>query len=417
MSTRVQVLAGFLILLLAGAITAWWLHTFERVEKEVEVGYRGAARRNPYYAAERLFERLGAPARTAAAGLDLPPHDHTLFLLREERTLADAELGEVLRWVQQGGRLVVAQSAAPTVDPLLRHFGVTAREVEPPEPPEPRSEAPPNEMPRNEAPPKTEPAQDRDAESAAEEEEEEALAAVNEEVMEIPLVGTERGSARIGVLWNVPRLVAGREAAGRAGSDAGDVLLLYTLGKGQVLFLADPWLLSNERIGQHQHARFAWHLATAGGEPPAGVQIVFRDDVPPLRALLVRHAWAFLVSGGMALAAWLWARGSRFGPVSPEPSPDRRRLLEHVEAAGQYLWRAGRSAELIDGARQAVLARLERRQPAWARLPQRELAKRLGAAANLPPHYVDEALRGQTASDPAELLSLIRTLEKIRRSL
>jgi hypothetical protein len=407
-STRVRILVGFLILLFAAAGTAWFLRTFERVEEEVEVGYRGAARHNPYFAAERLFDRLGAPARTAAAGLDLPPPGHTLFLLREERSLADEELGEVLRWVAQGGRLVVARPEAPTLDPLLRHFGVTARRVKLPE----------TEEPPDEAPAKTAPAQEqKDAESAAEEVEQ-ALAGVVQEVMEIPLPGADEGSARIGVPWNVPRLAGrGRGLTGRAGSAGGDVLLLYSHGEGRVLFLADAGLLTNARIGEHQHARLAWHLATAGGEPPAGVQIVFRDDVPPLRALLVRHAWAFLVSGTLALAAWLWARAGRFGPVVPEPSPDRRRLLEHVEAAGQYLWRSGRSAELIEGARQAVLARLERRQPAWARLPQRELAKRLGVAANLPPHYVDEALRGQATSDPAELLSLIQTLEKIRRSL
>jgi hypothetical protein len=416
LTSRVQAIVIVLSLLVIGAGVALFLHLCERVEEEVHVGYRGPARTNPYLAAERLFGRLGAPGRTAQAGLPLPAAGHALFLLRRERTLSEEDLDRVLDWVEEGGRLIALQSEAPTVDPLLRHFGVTVRKAE--SDAKPKAEAP--GRPKKPKPEK--PDQVTKKEPGKKEPDAAELAELMEaELMDLPLYPGE-GRARVVIPHSAPRLVPAAHGKGfrlfaQAGSEAGAVLLHYRLGEGEVTFLADAGFLQNDSIGRHDHARLAWHLATGGDEAPEGVQIVFRDDVPPLLKLLARHAWALLVSGAVLLGAWLWTRAGRFGPLLPDPSPDRRRLLEHVEAAGQYLWRAGRSAELIEGARQAVLARLERRQPAWARLPQRELAQRLGTAANLPPHRVDEALRGSSASDPAELVTLIQTLEKLRRSL
>ena len=52
-----------LVLALAGGI-AWSLRdSFEKVEVDVETGYKGAARVNPLYAAEQLYKDLGACRR------------------------------------------------------------------------------------------------------------------------------------------------------------------------------------------------------------------------------------------------------------------------------------------------------------------------------------------------------------------
>jgi Domain of unknown function (DUF4350) len=378
--------------LLAGTLVAWFFRTHERVEVDVETGFRGQARTNPYLAAERLFQRLGTRARTVQAGLPIPPPGHTLFLLRRERSVSESELEKILAWVAAGGRLVVAQTGAPLIDPLMRHFRITARVPD---------------LPVEDAP-----VADSDDEAAAQDE-------PADEVIDLALL-PGGGHARVAVPRTVPRLRADdvRAPFAQAGSAAGSFFLLYQQEQGEILFLADASFLRNDRIGRHDHAELAWHLATGGGATlPAGVEIVFRDEVPTLSRLLARHAWAALVSGALLLAAWLWASGSRFGPPVPDPAPERRSLLEHITAAGEFLWRTGRSAELLDGARLALQQRIERRQPAWARLPQRDLARRLATLSGLPPARVDEALRGRSAADPAELLSLIQLLESLRRSL
>ncbi|HYU34169.1 MAG TPA: DUF4350 domain-containing protein, partial [Thermoanaerobaculia bacterium] len=111
--------------ILAALALAWFFTHFERVEEEVEVGYQGAARTNPFLAAERLFTRLGAPARTLAAGpATLPPADHALLLVSPARSLSAESFAKILDWVRQGGRLLVALDDAPSLDPVLRHWAV-----------------------------------------------------------------------------------------------------------------------------------------------------------------------------------------------------------------------------------------------------------------------------------------------------
>ncbi|HYU34957.1 MAG TPA: DUF4350 domain-containing protein, partial [Thermoanaerobaculia bacterium] len=213
------------------------------------------------------------------------------------------------------------------------------------------------------------------------------------------------------------RLAVTRQDAQIAfGTGAGLAFVRYAEGAGSVTFLADASFLTNSGIGQLDHAALAWALVRAGGDAPAGVWIAIRDKVPTLGQLLVRHAWMALASGGLLIAAWLWAAGSRFGPLLPDPPRDRRSLLEHVEASGDFLWRTGRGDEIVQSAREALVHRIDVREPGWSRLPAPELVKRLAAGARLPAARIDRALHG-TVTTPADLVHALQTLETVRRTL
>src|SRR5262249_22961109 len=97
----------------------------EKVEQEVEVGYRGPARVNPFLAAEQLYTALGARARTLPGALgELPPADYAILLVSERRAINEAQLNALKDWVKKGGRLVVALDEAPSLDPVLAWLGV-----------------------------------------------------------------------------------------------------------------------------------------------------------------------------------------------------------------------------------------------------------------------------------------------------
>jgi hypothetical protein len=368
MSRRSVVLSlgGFLVILAVAGFFA----LFERVEEEVEVGYQGAARSNPFLAAERLFTRLGAPARTLAAGpVTLPPVNHALLLLSPARSLSAERFAKILDWVRQGGRLVLMPDEAPSLDPVLRHWSVAVSDK--PDAGEP-------------------------------------------EVLEIPL--REGAKARVEMPRTRRLTVTRPDATAQAGSKDGLVLVRYGEGAGSVTFLADAGFLANDHIGQNDHAALAWALVRAGGDVPGGVWIAVRDEVPTLAQLLRRHAWMALASGGLLIAAWLWSAGARFGPLLPDPPRDRRSLLEHVEASGDFLWRTGRGDELVQGARQALLHRIDVREPGWRGLPAPELVQRLAAGTRLPAARIDRALHGSAAT-PADLVQTLQTLETVRRTL
>ena len=383
---RLWIAAG----LLAAALLALVPLACERVVREVEVGYRGAARLNPYLAAERLFHRLGVGARTSERSFGMPDPGHALLMVRTEQPLSSEEGVKLLRWVEKGGQLIYAVPPAEAgrdglIDGLLHvERRPTRYRVE---------------------------------------------GMAGEDVVEIGLMpGSER--ARVAVPRRAhrlaelerPRVVAG-SAFISVGTEEGALLLTYRFGPGRLTLLADASFLRNENIGRHDHARLAWHLLQWSPRPES-VVIVFRRGRPSLLALLARHAWPALLSAVVLAAACLWRAGARFGPMAPDPPPDRRALLEHVEAAGELLWRQGRAGDLVEASRQALLRRVEWRQPGWARLPRRELAARLAAAAHDRPggahlgsQRVAEALEGGVPNDPTDVLTTIQTLETLRRSL
>ena len=329
-----------------------------------------AALSNPFLAAERLFTRLGTPALTLPAGPStLPPADHALLLVSPERALSAERFAEILAWVRKGGRLLVVPGDAPSLDPILRHWSI--RVIEDPD-------------------------------------------VIEHENLEVPLREGVKAKAE---LSRHRRLAVKRsDAEEQIESERGVYFVRYAEGEGSVTFLAGAIFLDNENIGLHDHAALGWALVRAGGDAPAGVWISVREEVPTLSQLLARHAWMALLSGGLLIAAWLWSTGARFGPLVPDPPRGRRSLLEHVEASGDFLWRTGRGEELVQGARQALLHRVDVREPAWSRLSARELVQRLAAGARLQAARIDRALYGPVAA-PADLVQALQTLETVRRSL
>ncbi|HKH45726.1 MAG TPA: DUF4350 domain-containing protein [Thermoanaerobaculia bacterium] len=368
--SRTSLLLTAAALLLAALAALWFFTAFERVEQDVEVGYQGAARANPFLAAERLFTRLGAPARTLAAEPPgMPPADHALLLVSPARSLSSGQFAKIFDWVRRGGRLLVALDEAPSIDPILRHWSVEVSE-----PPE----------------------------------------AGGPEVFEVTL--REGTKATVEILQARRLKVTRKDTQVQMGSPAGLAFVRYAEGAGSVTFLADAGFLSNGHIGQHDHAALAWALVRAGGDAPAGVWLAVRDEVPTLAQLLAQNAWMALASGGLLIAAWLWSAGARFGPLVPDPPRGRRSLLEHVEASGDFLWRTGRGSELVQGARQALFDRIDVREPGWRSLPAADLVQRLAAGARLPAARIDRALYGAVTA-PADLVQALQTLETVRRSL
>lgn len=355
---------------LVAVAVALFLALFERVEEEVETGPRAAANANDYLAAERLLAALGVDARSVRGPVRMPPPDHVLVLVTPRRIFGEAQVEELLAWVARGGHLVTAprppaaEGEAESEDLLLARLGLPLVPGE----------------------------------------------ATEAEVLAVPAAGD---AAPLRVEVGAPRF-------GPAGDDAdfaaAGVLVRYRWQQGWVTVLADASFLTNERIGDHEHARFLWSLVTVPRRP-AGVWLVYRDRLPGLSRLLAERAWTALVSAALLLAAWLWMRGARFGPALPPPPAARRSLREHLAATAEFLWRQGHGEALVAGERRAVLHAAARQHPAWLELPPRDRIRYLAELAGVTGGAVGRALEGEVDGDPAAWTRMVATLEKVRRSL
>jgi hypothetical protein len=410
---------GWTLLALAvgGLLVAGFLATFERVEEEREVGYRGEARRNALLAFERLAAGLGVPAERPRDPLALPPVDHAVLALGAHHPPGETYLDKLLGWVEAGGHLVFVPAGAGagrSLDPLLSRLEVA---VEWPDTVDGEDES------EGEG-------EDETAEGA----EEGGRAGTNETgpaggtgAADVPasaaphLPPADLAAAPDAPLRRVemplrPVLVdlseEGAHVSGRPGAPS---LVAFAWGEGRVTVLADASFLENRRLGRLDHARFAWDLVTATGRP-AGLSIVDWRRAMPLSALAARRGWPLAAAGLALLAAWIAARGARFGPPLPDQPPPRRSLLEHVRASGEFLWRRGQSAELLAACRAALARRVDLVHADWSRRAEGERVRHLARLANLPAGTVAAALEGD-APHPDDFLRTVATLERIRRSL
>jgi hypothetical protein len=188
-------------------------------------------------------------------------------------------------------------------------------------------------------------------------------------------------------------------------------------GAGSIDLVSDLRFLTNNALqDERAHRAFARQLlAPHYGE--GTVHLVYAVDLPSLWRLLLEHGWRVLVPLLLALCAWLWMRAQRFGPMLPARPQARRALVEHVQASGEHLHRYGRDTLLLQALRDALFARMRRRDPLAAALSGDAQAEAVAARTGLPADAVRAALRTVPPANAHELRVRIAQLIALRNRL
>ena len=398
------------VLLLLGACFS----QYERVTVTEETGFRGRAAYDPYFAAELLFEGLGLTLERPNSWEDLPPVEHTILLPQHSfRSRVPAE--RLLEWVRQGGHLVVAGvlGAEGTLDPDA------LEEAE-----EPEEERAAWEEPAEEVEEEKDPKAPRDPlleplglELRTYDFAKSAPADEDGEPWQLEM---DRGLHRVSIGQRV-RVARKRPGTYLAPAPEGEddhdhSLVRMAHGQGWVTVLSDMRFFTNEALGKEDHAAFSWDVLAPPQRVPEGLTIFVRGAYLPWYELVARHGWRVLVSGALALALFLWSRGSRFGPVESAAAPERRSLLEHVAASGEFLWRHRLGEVLLRSSREHVVREALRKDPLLARLPENQRIRHLAEKAEIAGGQLAVALQNKTVEDPAEFLRIVKTLEAVRRT-
>jgi hypothetical protein len=373
--TLALVLTGLLLIGLA-AFTAWFLSNFERRTQEIPIGAAAAARRNPMLAAERFLTRLGMPVESSAGrGLlrQLPPVTDTL-VVNGLGPLSTARQAALRAWLQDGGRLVVeavdlwddavdaapssddaAPAAAPDPDDLPGAFGIRLRETE----------------------------EDADATSGDDR---------NQILAKAPWLP---GGASLSVAFHPDWYLEAVGVAGAIELIAGGRTRTVRLpvGAGMLTVSSDHLFLTNDRIGRHDHALFLAYLVQPA--PGGKVWLLYDSAVPWLGSLLWTAAPAGISAAAILVLVWVWSMGARLGPLEQAPDRRRRDLIEHLDAAGAFLWRHGRAAGLVEATRRQVFAVWQRRRPELHQLAQQDQIAGIAEASGLLPQQVRAALTTQ----------------------
>lgn len=346
--TQIWIWAGVLAVASLALGTVWFRSHFELRPVTVTQPDRGEASYDRFYVLRRLLQHARQPAR-AISHLDgkLHPGD-TLVIGAGTGRLSPLQSHRLAAWVRAGGHLVLNPDPvkASAVSPLYRALGLSTLKatgylcID---------------------------VQDR------------ATTGPHGGRADVPLCGV-----RFKGLSANPSLAVGDASGGYA-------YARLSLGKGHVSLLDDLGPLSGHAPLQATERRFDLGVL----QPNLGkgrVLLAYAIGGPSFWAALFDHGWPALLALTLLLLAWASARSQRLGPLCPVPMRDRRALLEHVRAAGEFLYRRDSGHTLHQRAVAAVWQRWLRRDPQLAELEDADLHEHLARRTGIDAVEIARAL-------------------------
>jgi hypothetical protein len=374
--SRTAWLVTLLVLVLLAGLGLWATRHFEKQEITLPTGLTGEAATNPLLAAERFLNTMGVATThldNSTDLLDRPQSGDVILITSDRQTLGQGRSQALLDWVRLGCRLVVTvphlpADEMPVHDPLLKALGLAVEYNDP------------------------------DTSEYA-------------DYLDVDLPGADDF---LQVAFGTDYVLSGARASDRVvANDWGVVMIRRQLGRGAVTVLSDLDFIQYLEIGDYDHARFLWYLVDGTGK----VWLIFNNDMPALWDWLWQHATEAMTALTLLLFVWLWSRSRRFGPLLGEPAPVRRRILEHIDANGRFLWHQRRATYLIGAVREALLASAARRFPAWSGMTEAARAGHLADLIHRDAEAVQHTLATTRVRHRHEFTRLIQQLETIRKKL
>lgn len=370
-------------LLITALLLAALAGSFTLEKSTQDQGYSREARFNPWLAAGRVLERQGLRVRSAPAYSSLPAHADVIMQATALDRLDDKEQKALFAWVEKGGHLVSAMQELNDVDagadaeapPLLNYLGVRLRDHE-------------ASWRRDKKPP-------HDA-----------------------LLDTDIGrEGRIKTRFDHHYyLEQGKLAPAWSVSDSNGVhVMRFAVGDGHITLLSDALWMENRTLAEGDHGALLWRVINA--KKNAEVWLIHGQDRPSLFALLRTAALPLLCALTLFVLAWLWQVSRRFGPLLHALPESRRKLSEHLEATGRYLFRHQGLPTLFNASRERLLSQVQRHYPQWRRLPPERLAQHLGERAGIESAAIQRLLSTPAPENILQFAADIRLINRLRKAL
>lgn len=383
--TRPATLWIVLVLLALGVlfIVMWIAGSTEWGEVEIPTRLRGDAATNPFYAAQKLVETLGATSERKES-LGDTPRDAVVVLSTWSWDIDGERREQFQRWVEAGGRLVVDAALISGGDAFEEWSGIVREREE----------------------------LDPDADLFQ-------LPKIVKPCVSLDEVGAEIDEASSAVYSACDLDYSSWfETSGRVlwGLRYEDLLRATRVAVGQGTVTAIngvPFVYRELFEGDHGE------LLAAAAELRSGDHFVFMSeaDVASLPQLVWRYGAPVVAVLALWIALALWRGAMRFGPLVAPSESARRSLAEQVLGTGRFALRVGGGAALVTAARRALHEAAARRIVGYDRLAVAAQAQAVAALAHLDARELAAALDPHQSARPVELRAKLALLEAARREL
>ena len=366
-----MIIISIIVLLIAGLSTWYFLENYKRVDKERDLPMQGEARYNPLYALKlslrAMGQRVESHARFDYNSLQLNPND-TLLLYSPPNGLSEDQIKQILAWVESGGHLIVSSPSLvlQTDDvTIFTELGIS-----------------PSSM--------------------------------DEDCFSSLAVNPKKSNAFCGDLFYVDDTEWFSVLHGN--KDKGYRLGKLAWGDGAITIVSSLDFMNNFELKEVGSRQLTYQiLADSIGK--GRFHLIYDTDISPLWLLILKHGWALLLPSLLLLFAWLIYRSQRFGPLQPSPNPDRRALLEHISATGEYMFHRQLGHELHLAVLNMFNTQLRRRDQMTAALTGEAQIQALAERTKIDPQKIRQALKPGSLRQKENFFNSIATLIELRNQL
>lgn len=340
--------------------------------QEVETGYKGPARTNPWLAAERFLTAYGLPVEVLGTWREPSPADST-WIIPCELISNKLFTKQIDQWMSDGGHLICLIGYSDFRD----DWNLKAGDL------------------------KLEPTferflEDHDfkVEKSASGEVETKLIRYRGRPFEVEMKTAWQASSRGGPLQGMPTA---------------------RVGDGRLTLVTDARPFRNRWIGEKQHAALLKSLVDSTDS--FGTVVFVRGATLSLWSLLMEKAWAVLLGLSVVILIWLWKNFCRFGPLESAEAPSPLRAYDHhLEALGDFQWRLDRGASLLAPLRGEILE-LAHRLMARSGILDADIFAVLAERAGISRERAARAMSEPAPADASVFTRSVSDLQKILNSL
>jgi hypothetical protein len=340
--------------------------------EEVETGYKGPARTNPWLAAERFLTAYGRPVEVLSSWREPAPEDSTWIIPCEliSNTIFAKQINQ---WMSNGGHLICLIEYSDFRD----DWNLRGGEVEL----EPTFERFLEDH-------------DFEIEKSASGEVETKLIRYRGRPFDVEMKSAWQASNRSGSLQGMPTA---------------------KVGDGRLTLVTDARPFRNRWIGDKQHAALLKSLVDSTDS--FGTVVFVRGATLSLWSLLMERAWAVLLGLSLVIVIWLWKNLRRFGPLEAADGPSPLRAYDHhLEALGDFQWRLDRGASLLAPLRGEILEQSHRLMARSGKLDS-DIFALLGERVGIPRERVARAMSEPAPTDASVFTRTVSDLQLILKSL
>ncbi|MBW8721784.1 MAG: DUF4350 domain-containing protein [Polaromonas sp.] len=386
-----------LILLAAVVLTGVWImnNTYWG-ETTVKKPLSGDAATDPFYAAQKLTDALGAHGEWKHILGDLPPTDTVMVLSNWNWDVIEQRREKLQRWVEAGGRLVVDSSLIMTGKSFENWSGLSYDAVK-------HKSDDTDEDEKEE-----EPVVNRGAQQD--------LCYLVDVAGSFEVMNSESISRRVSLCnYNRARFISSqKKVEWGLKDDHGWQVAHVNIGKGSVtLFNAYPYQYRGMLLGDHAL------MLVVTTQLKRGDQVFFIMDEKgvPLLKLIWHYASPVVILALLLVAAMIWRNGTRFGPMMAMPDAARRSLREQVAGTGRFILQFNGEKVLHAAAVRALMDAARRHIAHYERLDTAARLEALAQVTGLNTEELTTAVHHNGARRASELRQAIALMEQARRHL